>query len=358
MTTVGIVGAGTMGAGIAQVVLAAGDEVLLHDVDPLAIERARDRIAAGLERHPPAVGSAAEALGRLRESVTLDALGAEAEVVIEAAIEDLELKRTIVRALDAAAAPSTLIATNTSALSVAAIAAAAGRPGRVLGLHWFNPVPRMALVEVVDHPTVDGEALAHAMRLVTGWGKTPVACHDTPGFIVNRVNRPFTIAALRLLETRAASVAVIDRALRDAGFPVGPFELMDLVGLDVNLAAATAVWEGLGRPERLRPSAIQARLVRAGHLGRKAGVGFYRYEDGRAVGPDGPFADASSPALQDAAIAGLVINAIDDEARRTVADGVAEPDAIDLALRLGANHPVGPFERRSVTRLRGSTAGS
>ena len=197
------------------------------------------------------------------------------------------------------------------------------------------------------------------MALVTGWGKTPVACHDTPGFIVNRVNRPFTIAALRLLETRAASVAVIDRALRDAGFPMGPFELMDLIGLDVNLAAATAVWEGLGRPGA--PAAV-------GHPG-PAGAGRPpRAQDRRGLlslrgRPGGRAGRATSPMgrrrpLQEAAIAGLVINAIDDEARRAVADGVAEPDAIDLALRLGANHPVGPFERRSVTRLRGSTAGS
>ena len=162
MTTVGIVGAGTMGAGIAQVVLAAGDEVVLHDVDPLAIERARERIAdrpgARIRRRPAA---RAEALGRLRESVTLDALGAEAEVVIEAAIEDLDAQADD-RARRSMRRPPRrrILATNTSALSVAAIAAAAGRPGRVLGLHWFNPVPRMALVEVVGHPTVDGEALA------------------------------------------------------------------------------------------------------------------------------------------------------------------------------------------------------
>ena len=354
MTTVGIVGAGTMGAGIAQVILAAGDEVILHDVDPAAIERARERIAAGLERHPPAATPVADALGRLREATTLDALGAEAEVVLEAAIEDLDLKRTIVRALDAASGPSTILATNTSALSVTAIAEAAARPERVLGLHWFNPVPRMDLVEVVRPPGVDASVVVRATDLVMGWGKTPVACGDTPGFIVNRVNRPYTIAALRLLESRAASVEIIDTALRDAGFPLGPFQLMDLIGLDVNLAAATAVWDGLGRPERLRPSTIQERLVAAGRLGRKTGRGFYRYEDGRAIGPDQPFADGPRATLAEPAIAAIVINAIDDEARRAVTEGVATPDAIDLAMRLGANHPVGPFERRSVTDLRGS----
>jgi 3-hydroxybutyryl-CoA dehydrogenase len=359
VTTVGIVGAGTMGAGIAQVVLAAGDEVVLHDVDPAAIERARERIAAGLERHPPAHGgTTAEALARLRDATTLDAVGAEADLVVEAALEDLDLKRTVVRALDAAAPPSTILATNTSALSVSTIAEAATRPDRVLGLHFFNPVPRMALVEVVEPPGVDPAVIARAVALVTGWGKTPVLCRDTPGFIVNRVNRPFTIAALRLLEHHAAPVDVIDAALRGAGFPLGPFELMDLIGLDVNLAAATAVWEGLGRPDRLRPSRIQERLVAAGRLGRKTGRGFYRYEDGRAVGPDRPFAGGPPATLAEPAIAAIVINAIDEEARLAVDDGVAEPDAIDLAMRLGANHPMGPFERRSVTPLRGSQTAS
>ena len=358
MTTVGIVGAGTMGAGIAQVALAAGDEVILHDVDPAAIERARARIASGLERHPPVAGTPAETLARLREATTLDAVAAEADVVIEAAIEDLDLKRTIIRALDAAAAPSTILATNTSALSVGVIAAAGSRPERVLGLHFFNPVPRMALVEVVEPTGVDPDAVARATALVTGWGKTPVGCRDTPGFIVNRVNRPFTIAALRLLENRAAPVVTIDGAVRDAGFPLGPFELMDLIGLDVNLAAATAVWDGLGRPDRLRPSPIQERLVAAGRLGRKTGSGFYRYEDGRAAGPDRPFADGPRATLAEPAIAAIVINAIDDEARRALEDGVADAASIDVAMRLGANHPIGPFERRSVTPLRGSATAS
>jgi 3-hydroxybutyryl-CoA dehydrogenase len=352
VTTVGIVGAGTMGAGIAEVALAAGDEVVIHDVDADAVARARDRIAAGLERRPPVDGDPTTALARLREATTMDALAAEATVVVEAALEDLDLKRSIFRTLDAATSDA-LLATNTSALSVAAIAAATSRPQRVLGLHFFNPVPRLDLVEVVAHDATDPDVLARASDLVRAWGKTPVACRDTPGFIVNRVNRPFTIAALRLVEAGAAPVATIDRALRDAGFPVGPFELMDLIGLDVNLAAATSVWEGLGRPDRLRPSPIQERLVAAGELGRKTELGFYRYEGGRAIEPAPRFARATTSTLADAAIAGLIIAAIDDEARRAVADGVAAPDAIDLAMRLGANHPSGPFERRIVTRLRG-----
>ncbi len=345
MTVVGIVGAGTMGAGIAQVVLAAGDEVVIHDVDAAAIDRARQRVRAGLERTSTPGLDPDEALGRLRLATTLDAVAAEAEIVVEAALEDLALKRSIIRTLDGEAAADVILATNTSALSVGDIAAAAARPGRVLGLHFFNPVPRMPLVEVVRHPAVDEDAIGRAMTFVTGWGKVPVACQDTPGFIVNRVNRPFTIAALRHLEAGDADVTTIDAALRTAGFPMGPFELMDLIGIDVNLAAATAVWEGLDRPERLRPSPIQVRLVEAGHLGRKTGEGFYRYEDGRSVGPAADFRGSADTGGRSDDIATAIIAAIDAEARLARDAGVAGPADIDLAMRLGAGHPVGPFER-------------
>ena len=219
-----------------------------------------------------------EHLARLGDAPTLEAAAIGADIVIEAAIEDLAAKRAIVRALDGAASPDTILATNTSALRVTDVAGAAARPERVLGLHWFNPAPLMALVEVVAPEGADPAVIARATDIVRSWGKTPVRSTDSPGFIVNRVNRPFTIEALRLLEAGAADVATIDGALRRAGFPMGPFELMDLAGLDVNLAAARGVWEGLGRPEHLRPSPIQERLVAAGHLGRKSGEGFYRYD--------------------------------------------------------------------------------
>jgi 3-hydroxybutyryl-CoA dehydrogenase len=339
VTTVGVVGVGTMGTGIAQVIVAAGDTVLLHDVDAAAVEAARVAIVDRL-------GGDADAGIRLRVATTLDAIGAEADIVIEAAWEDLALKRTIVATLDAAAPPEVIVATNTSALSVAAIAAAAGQPERVLGLHWFNPVPRMQLVEVVHHAATDPARADRAAGLVAGWGKTPVHCRDTPGFIVNRVNRPFTIEALRLLEDGSATIVDMDATLRAAGFPMGPFELMDLIGIDVNLAAATAVWAGLGHPERLRPSLIQERLVAEGRLGRKTGEGFYRYRDGRPSGPGVGFeAVTGTRSLTAADIVERVVAAIDREARSAVADGVATPGEIDVALRLGAGHPVGPFQR-------------
>ena len=358
--TVGVVGAGSMGAGIAQVALEAGSEVVLHDVDPAAIERARERIRDGLERRATKLGLDEGAvdswvgarLEALREAHTLDTVAGQAELVIEAALEDLDLKREVFRALDAEAIRGAILATNTSALSVTAIAAATRNPGRVIGLHFFNPVPRMPLVEVVPGEKTRETVVARAEAIVRSWGKTPVRSTDTPGFIVNRVNRPFTIMALRFLEESRSTVETIDTAMRAAGFPMGPFELMDLSGLDVNLAAARAIWEGLGRPDRLRPSPIQEQLIAQGRLGRKTGAGFYAYRNGRR-GEAFDSADERPPTatMRAADIRTRILAAIDAEARRARDDGVASEDDIDLALRLGANHPTGPFERERAASL-------
>jgi 3-hydroxybutyryl-CoA dehydrogenase len=197
----------------------------------------------------------------------------------------------------------------------------------------------MALVEVVPGARTAETIVTTAERIVREWGKTPVRCADRPGFIVNRVNRPFTIEALRILEEGSASVQTIDDAMREAGFPMGPFELMDLAGLDVNLAAARAVWEGLGRPERLRPSPVQARLVAAGRLGRKAGRGFYAYDEGRRGAVDPEFAEGPARGLNADRIRERIEAAIADEAALAVEEGVAAPDDLIVALRLGAAHP-------------------
>jgi 3-hydroxybutyryl-CoA dehydrogenase len=351
---IGIVGAGTMGAGIAQVALEHGHEVALHDVDPPTIERARTRIRDGLARRaakldldPDSIDDwTAGRLDGLHHVETLDALAAEADVVIEAALEDLALKQAIFRTLDREMAerPGAFLATNTSALSVAAIAAATARPERVVGLHFFNPAPVMRLVEVVAHPATDPECAESARRLVVGWDKVAVRCADSPGFIVNRVNRPFTIEALRILEAGHATIGAVDGALKAAGFPMGPFELMDLIGIDVNLAAARGVWDGLGRPERLRPSAIQERLVEAEQLGRKTGAGFYRHRDGRTDGPSDEFASDATQPIDDDEIVGRIVLAVVNEAYLAVGEGTATPRDVDTALRLGAGHPFGPFE--------------
>jgi 3-hydroxybutyryl-CoA dehydrogenase len=215
----------------------------------------------------------------------------------------------------------------------------------------------MALVEVVTGPATDAQVVKRAVDLVTGWGKTAVRSADAPGFIVNRINRPFTLGALRLLEAGSASTEQIDRAMRDGGFPLGPFELMDLTGIDVTYAASTAIWERLGRPDRLRPSPIQERLIEGGHLGRKTGEGFYRYEHGRRVGDDRAPSGSQLEQSEVARIRDEILTAIDEEARLAASEGVASEADIDLAMRLGANHPTGPFERARSTRAAPSEGG-
>jgi 3-hydroxybutyryl-CoA dehydrogenase len=358
---VGVVGAGTMGAGIAQLAIEAGHRVVLHDVDAAAIERGRARIRAGLERRAGRLDllpESAEAwvegrLERLRDAPTLGALAAaEPELVVEAVLERLDTKRAIFRVLDDLTTTA-ILATNTSALSVAAIAAATTHPERVLGLHFFNPAPVMPLVEVVIAPGTDPAVAGRATAIVTAWGKVAVRCTDTPGFIVNRVNRPFTLEALAILAEGTTTITEIDGALRAEGFPMGPFELMDLVGLDVNLAAARGVYAAAiaaGDPaaERFRPSPIQERAVAAGRLGRKTDGGFYAYDEaGLATGPDPESARPGDPdgRLPDAEIVRRITLAIVNEAYRALGDGVASADDIDLALRLGAAHTVAPFER-------------
>jgi len=347
---VGVIGAGTMGAGIAQLALEAGHEVILHDVDEAAIDRGRAKVHDGLERRAARLDLDADTIddwvegryGRLRDGHSLDAVAAEADVAIEAALEDLELKRTLFRTLDAASSADTILATNTSALSIAAIAEATSHPERVVGLHFFNPAPVMRLVEVVSGPATSPAIAARATALVASWGREPVAVADSPGFIVNRVNRPFTLEALAALEKGEAGIASIDEAVRAAGYPMGPFELMDLVGIDVNLAAARGVWEGFAEAGRFRPSGIQELLVDQGHLGRKSGHGFYRYEDGTKGEPmPGPPDDPAAAAE----VARRIELAILAEAWRALGDEIATEHDIDTALHLGAGHRVGPFAR-------------
>jgi 3-hydroxybutyryl-CoA dehydrogenase len=337
-----------MGAGIAQVALENGHRVRIVDSEPAALDRARAGITDGLRRRAAKAGHGDRWVEqRLALLSAVDDLAglARAEVVIEAAIEDLATKQEIFRALDRSVAADAILATNTSALSVSRIATVTPRPERVLGLHFFNPAPLMRLVEVASNPSTDPDVVDRAIVLVGRWGKTAVRCLDRPGFIVNRVNRPFTLEALRILRAGGGTIESIDTAITAAGFPMGPFAFMDLVGLDVNLAAAIALYEALDRPARLRPSPIQEELVEAGTLGRKSGTGFYRYDDGALVGPAEQFATPTpDDALAAEEIEERIVLAIVNEAYRALGEGVAAPSDIDLAMRLGANHPIGPIE--------------
>ena len=347
---IGVVGAGTMGAGIAQVAIEHGHEVVLYDVDRATVGRGLDRIRVGLG-HRPGKGDTADPaaiawidqrLAAVRAVVSLEDVAGVADWVIEAAIEDLALKQTVFRTLDAVADPRVGLATNTSALSVRAIAAATRYPARVLGLHFFNPAPVMRLVEVVVTPETSVALADAAASLVESWGKVPVRAADQPGFIVNRVNRPFTLEAMRMLQDGRASMERIDLVMERAGFPLGPFEFMDMVGLDVNLAAAIAIFGALSA-ERLRPSPIQQALVDRGRLGRKSGVGFYRYDGERRSG-EPLWPPIGNDELGDHEIVARIQLAIANEAFHALSEGVATAEDIDRAMQLGANHPDGPIE--------------
>jgi 3-hydroxybutyryl-CoA dehydrogenase len=321
---IGVVGAGTMGAGIAELACLAGARTLLHDPLGEALEKGVDGIRAqldrGVERGRLTEAQARAAAGRLEAAPGLDAL-ALCGLVIEAAPESLELKHELFARLSGLVAPDAVLATNTSSLPVTAIAAAATGPERVVGMHFFNPAPVMALLEVVAGEDSSEPALALARATGEAMGKRVIVAADGPGFLVNRCNRPFGLEALRLLQERLAPVETVDRALRlGGGFRMGPFELMDLVGLDTGLDVARSFYElSFGEP-RWRPSPITARLVAAGRRGRKSGRGYYRYDDDGPHRPEDPEPPASGGG------GGLVLIA---------GDGVLAHDLHELAAGAG-----------------------
>jgi len=339
--SLGVLGAGAMGGGIAQVAAVAGHEVVLQDIDEAAIARARAGIDKALTRETEKsrlTQSAADAArGRIRYVASADlAAFALCELIIEAIVERLGSKRETFAALERVVAPEAMLATNTSALSITAIAGGCQRPERVLGLHFFNPAPVMPLVEVVRGQATSGVLVDAACALVQRWGKTAVVAADTPGFIVNRIARPFYGEALRILDEGIADCATIDWAMRTlGGFKMGPFELMDLIGNDVNFAVTSAIYEGFFFDPRYKPSLTQRRLVDANLLGRKTGRGYYDYRDG-AVRPAPREDQALGRAILDRVLAMLINEAVD-----AVFWGVATPADLDVAMVKGVNYPRG-----------------
>ncbi len=296
-----VVGAGIMGAGIAQVAAQAGHRVFLHDTREGAAAQARARLATTLQglvaKGKLAPDAADAALARIHPVAALaDAAGAT--LAVEAIVEDLQAKRALLRELEALLPADAALATNTSSISVTAIGGGLQRPQRLVGMHFFNPVPLMKLVEVVSGLQTD-PALAQAVfDLAAAWGKTPVHARSTPGFIVNRIARPYYAEALQLLLEQAAEPAVIDACLRGAGFRMGPCELMDLIGHDTNFAVTQSVYAANFQDKRYLPSLVQAEMVAGGLLGRKSGQGFYRYADGAGVPALPAFEPAGAPYAQ------------------------------------------------------------
>jgi 3-hydroxybutyryl-CoA dehydrogenase len=280
--SVGIVGAGTMGAGIAHLAAAAGCPTLLYDVSATFLERGMARlkadVAKGVEKGKISADAASGILANVGTRGALEELAA-CDIVIEAAVEDPAVKKEIFSRLSAAAAASVILATNTSSLSVTGLSSSVASPGRFVGLHFFNPPVAMKLVEVVRGDATAEATVAAVTEFARRLGKVPVVAADSPGFIVNRVARPFYGEALKILGEGVATAEEIDRIVRSVGgFRMGPFELMDLIGIDVNLAVTKSVYEQTFGEPRFRPHVIQQRMVDSGRLGRKSGRGFYRYD--------------------------------------------------------------------------------
>lgn len=343
-SVVGVVGAGAMGTGIAQVAAAAGHRVVLADMERGAVDRARASIERAVARDVEKGRLTQDAGAGLIARIEFHASTLEQDVlcyrdcglVIEAIVEQLDAKRALMQRVEGVVPPGAVLATNTSSLSVTAIAAACQSPERVIGLHFFNPPPVMPLVEVVPRAGGRTPLIDQAVALMRAWAKTPVVASDTPGFIVNRVARPFYGEAIRILEEGIADSATIDWAMRMlGGFRMGPFELMDFIGNDVNFAVTRSVYEGMFYDPRYRPSLTQQRLVEAGHFGRKSGRGYFDYSPGAAT-PEPNKDEGLGRVIVDRVLAMLMNEAVDAVHMR-----VASPADVDLAMTRGVNYPKG-----------------
>ncbi|WP_252108282.1 MULTISPECIES: 3-hydroxyacyl-CoA dehydrogenase PaaH [unclassified Halomonas] len=298
---IGVIGAGAMGAGIAQVAAQAGHAVRLYDNQPGAAKAGIDNIRRQLDKRVAKgkmrQGDVDDVMARLQPTDTLEALG-DSRLIVEAIVENLEVKRQVLAQLEAICSPDTLLASNTSSLSITSIAANLEHPERVAGMHFFNPAPVMKLVEVVSGLATAAEATETLYDTAVAWGKVAVHARSTPGFIVNRVARPFYAEALRLLQEGASDAATLDALMRQAGgFRMGPFELMDLIGHDVNYAVTRSVFDAYYGDTRFEPSLVQHALMEANHLGRKTGQGFFDYPGEGADTPQPSFAAADSAPL-------------------------------------------------------------
>lgn len=336
---IGVVGAGTMGTGIAQVASTFGHKVFVYDAYAEQLEKAEEGLRSILQRQVEKERMSQKEvdgiLDRIHFVEDITDYG-ECSLVIEAVVEDPEVKKDVFQRLEGIVSKECLLATNTSSLSIASISSALKKPVRFLGIHFFNPAPLMPLVEIVPGIATGEDTTRTARALIDEWGKTTVLAKDTPGFIVNRVARPFYSEAIRLLEEGVADVTTIDWAMKEiGGFKMGPFELMDFIGNDVNYKVTETVFEEFFYDPRFKPSFTQKRMVEAGYLGRKSGKGFYDYGDD-ADNPEPARDEQIGRKIVDRIVAMLINEACD-----AVFLNVATVEDVDLAMTKGVNYPKG-----------------
>ncbi len=334
---IGVIGAGAMGSGIAQVAAMAGHNVVLFDTNAAALDKAKASLTTTLNKlaEKGKIADASVVLARFQFATELQAF-ADCGLVIEAIIENLDIKKKVFADVEAVVSESCVLATNTSSLSVTSIAAACKKADRVIGLHFFNPAPLMALVEVIPAVQTDAALVSTCKELMAAWGKAPVITKDTPGFIVNRVARPFYGEAIRIYEEGIADIPTIDWAMTEiAGFRMGPFTLTDYIGHDVNYVVTETVFQSFFYDPRYKPSFSQKRLLEAGWLGRKTGRGFYNYAEGIAQ-PE-PTKDTTLGNKIAERIIAMLIN----EAVEALHLNIASAKDLELAMTKGVNYPKG-----------------
>jgi len=338
-SSIGVVGAGTMGTGIAQIASTFGHTVYLYDTYTDQLKSSEEGLINILNRQVEKERMTQDEVdGILNRIHFVDHITdfKKCDLIFEAIIEDLQIKKDQIARIEAMVSKNTIIATNTSSLSIASISSALKKPERFLGLHFFNPAPLMKLVEIIPGISTEDKTVSAARKLIDSWEKTTVLAKDTPGFIVNRVARPFYGEALRIYEEGIADHATIDWVMKElGGFRMGPFELMDLIGHDVNYKVTETVFKEFYYDPRFKPSFAQKRLVEAGRLGKKSGIGFYNYGE-KANNPD-PVKDEKAGREILNRILAMLIN----EAADAVYMNVASVQDVDLAMTNGVNYPKG-----------------